>query len=228
MSDAKPRTRSTSARIGSTFRPRGSMGERRLSALTVIRIDWALPNQDAPDWKGQPMVSRFRSSMTSWSFTFTLASIRKMHGFHTHFFINPPEALEVARPEAPDLLILDVMMREMTGIEIATKLKEFCSDCKVLLFSGQAHTADLLKRHATKGMTSTYLPSPFTRKTSSRISTPSRVDPDMAIQRKAILTAKATLRFIQVAPATHGTFAGVRLIDFQICPVVGSNLGNGC
>jgi FixJ family two-component response regulator len=36
------------------------------------------------------------------------------------------------------------MMPQMSGIELAIKLKEACPKCKVLLFSGQADTADLL------------------------------------------------------------------------------------
>jgi CheY-like chemotaxis protein len=37
-----------------------------------------------------------------------------------------------------------VIMPEMSGIDLAIAVKESCSDCKVLLFSGQAATADLL------------------------------------------------------------------------------------
>ena len=32
-----------------------------------------------------------------------------------------------------------------SGIELAVQLEAFCPDCKVLLFSGQAATADLLQ-----------------------------------------------------------------------------------
>jgi CheY-like chemotaxis protein len=81
----------------------------------------------------------------------TLAAILRMHGFDCRSFVNPLEALEVARSEPPDLLISDVMMPEMTGIELATKLKEFCKDCKVLLFSGQAQTEDLLQKARSDG-----------------------------------------------------------------------------
>jgi CheY-like chemotaxis protein len=52
--------------------------------------------------------------------------------------------LEAARLNAPDLLLTDVVMPVMTGIELAIQIRKFCPDCKILLFSGQASTADLL------------------------------------------------------------------------------------
>ena len=46
---------------------------------------------------------------------------------------------------APDLLISDVVMPLLSGIELAIQLREVCPDCKVLLFSGQASTANMLE-----------------------------------------------------------------------------------
>jgi CheY-like chemotaxis protein len=97
------------------------------------------------------LISRIYVVDDEWVIASTLASILKMNGFNARFFISPIEALEVARSVTPDLLISDVMMPEMTGVELATKLKEFCPDCKVLLFSGQAQTADLLKKARSEG-----------------------------------------------------------------------------
>jgi len=49
------------------------------------------------------------------------------------------------------LLISDVMMPEMSGIELALRIRESCPDCKVLLFSGQAATANLLEKARADG-----------------------------------------------------------------------------
>ena len=71
--------------------------------------------------------------------------LRFQGGFHARSFTNPLEALRAAQLEAPDLLISDVVMPELSGIDLAIQLREYCPDCKVLLFSGQAVTAQLLE-----------------------------------------------------------------------------------
>jgi DNA-binding response OmpR family regulator len=75
----------------------------------------------------------------------TLATILKVNGYDAQYFTNPLEALEYARTITPDLLISNVVMPEMSGIDLAVRFKEECPTCKVLLFSGQAQTVDLLK-----------------------------------------------------------------------------------
>ena len=82
----------------------------------------------------------------------TLAMILRLQGgFHATSFTDPLKALAAARVEAPDLLISDVVMPELSGIELAVQVKESCPNCKILLFSGQAATADLLESAKEKG-----------------------------------------------------------------------------
>jgi DNA-binding response OmpR family regulator len=75
----------------------------------------------------------------------TLGTILKLNGYDASSFVNPLEALEAARTGGPDLLISDVVMPELSGVDLAVRLKEQCPTCKVLLFSGQAATTDLLE-----------------------------------------------------------------------------------
>lgn len=76
----------------------------------------------------------------------TLTTILRLQGsFNARSFTRPLEALEAARSESPDLLISDVMMPQLSGIDLAIKVREHCPDCKVLLFSGQAATFKLLQ-----------------------------------------------------------------------------------
>ena len=75
----------------------------------------------------------------------TLGMILRLRGFEAHSFNMPLEALRAAREMAPDLLISDVVMPLLSGIELAIQLREVCPDCKVLLFSGQASTANMLE-----------------------------------------------------------------------------------
>jgi CheY-like chemotaxis protein len=74
----------------------------------------------------------------------TLAMILRKMGIDAVAFERPLDALAAAKLQAPDLLLSDVAMPIMTGIELAIQLKTYCPDCKVLLFSGQASTADWL------------------------------------------------------------------------------------
>jgi CheY-like chemotaxis protein len=53
----------------------------------------------------------------------TLATILKRSGFAATAFTNPIEALERARIEPPDLLVSDLMIPEMSGVELAIQLK---------------------------------------------------------------------------------------------------------
>lgn len=81
----------------------------------------------------------------------TLAVLLRQSGFLAESFMNPLEALTEAASTAPDLLISDVMMPEMSGVELAIKLRAFHPNCKILLFSGQAATADLLRAARVQG-----------------------------------------------------------------------------
>ena len=75
----------------------------------------------------------------------TLATILQRSGFDAVSFTEPLKALDGAKMKAPDLLISDVMMPVLSGIDLAIRIKKACPDCKILLFSGQAATANLLE-----------------------------------------------------------------------------------
>ena len=53
----------------------------------------------------------------------TLAAILKLHGYSAAFFTSPLEALAAARSKAPDLLISDVAMPGISGIDLAIQMK---------------------------------------------------------------------------------------------------------
>ncbi len=80
-----------------------------------------------------------------------VAMILQKSGFDATSFTNPMKALEEAETERPDLLLSDVMMPELSGIELAVRIKKFHPECKILLFSGQAATADLLREARVQG-----------------------------------------------------------------------------
>jgi CheY-like chemotaxis protein len=90
----------------------------------------------------------------------TLAAILRLHGYSSTFFTSPLEALAAAQLKAPDLLISDVAMPGISGIALAILIKIQYPECKVLLFSGQAETADLLGAARKEGHDFTLLQKP--------------------------------------------------------------------
>jgi PleD family two-component response regulator len=66
----------------------------------------------------------------------TLAAILKPHGYCATFFTSPLGASVAARSRAPDLLISEVAMLGISGIDLAIQMKAQYPACKVLLFSG--------------------------------------------------------------------------------------------
>jgi DNA-binding response OmpR family regulator len=59
--------------------------------------------------------------------------------------------LEAARTVKPDLVIADVIMPQLSGIDLAVQLKQQCPTSKVMLLSGQAQTSDLLENARKNG-----------------------------------------------------------------------------
>ena len=76
----------------------------------------------------------------------TLVAILKLSGFAPSGFVHPLDALRASESSDPTFLIADVVMPEMTGIELAIQMKSKYPKCKVLLLSGQMVTAELLEK----------------------------------------------------------------------------------
>jgi CheY-like chemotaxis protein len=90
----------------------------------------------------------------------TLAEILALSGYAAMPVYDGEEALETALLMPPELLITDVMLPGMTGIELAITIRRIFPDCKVLLFSGQAATTDMLTSAKHSGHEFTLLSKP--------------------------------------------------------------------
>jgi len=81
----------------------------------------------------------------------TLAMILNQSGFHARVAYTGEKALELAAEFEPDMLISDVIMGGLNGIDAAIKIRQILPNIKILLFSGQAATADLLEKARAQG-----------------------------------------------------------------------------
>lgn len=81
----------------------------------------------------------------------TLALILNRKGFETTAVYSGEKAVEVAIALKPDVLISDVIMKGITGIEAAIRISATLPACRVILFSGNAATNDLLAGAESKG-----------------------------------------------------------------------------
>jgi CheY-like chemotaxis protein len=81
----------------------------------------------------------------------TLAIILNQAGFEAKAVYSGENAVESLDEFQPNMLISDVIMTGMTGIEAAIQVRAKLPNCKILLFSGQAATADLLEKARAQG-----------------------------------------------------------------------------
>ena len=81
----------------------------------------------------------------------TLALILNSHGFDAVPYTSPLDALRAAETHSPDLLLTDVSMPQLNGIDLGVQFKAIYPDCKVLLFSGNAATSGLMDHAKDKG-----------------------------------------------------------------------------
>ena len=70
--------------------------------------------------------------------TSSLGQILGREGFDVFGFTNPLHALERMETMEPALLISDVMMPQLNGIELAIQTKIVRPECRILLFSAAA------------------------------------------------------------------------------------------
>jgi len=73
----------------------------------------------------------------------TLAKILEHEGYSALAAHDGKSALEYAKISTPQLVIADVMLSGMNGVDIGVAIRNLFPDCKIILISGQA-TSDAL------------------------------------------------------------------------------------
>ncbi|MEY2413181.1 MAG: hypothetical protein QOD84_1787 [Acidobacteriaceae bacterium] len=91
----------------------------------------------------------------------TTAEILNGNGFEAVPLYNGNRAVEHIRQTCPDVVITDVMMPGINGIELAKEIKGECPQTRVVLISGQAATTDLLASARRQGFAFEILAKPL-------------------------------------------------------------------
>ena len=81
----------------------------------------------------------------------TLAIILNQNGFEATVAYSGEQAVELASGLKPAVVLSDVIMGRMNGIEAAIEITKANPECKVLLFSGQPAVAEMLESAARNG-----------------------------------------------------------------------------
>jgi DNA-binding response OmpR family regulator len=95
---------------------------------------------------GAPLAGRIKVLVVDdeHSIADTLTIILKHHGFDTATAYCGTTAVEAARLWNPDILLTDVVMPDMNGIQAAMLIRAANPACKVLLFSGQTGAYEMM------------------------------------------------------------------------------------
>ncbi len=91
----------------------------------------------------------------------TIVQILNRNGFIAEAAYSGVKAVELVRRHCPELVLSDVMMPHVDGVEAAIQIREYCPDTRIVLFSGQAATVEILARARARGHDFELLPKPI-------------------------------------------------------------------
>lgn len=81
----------------------------------------------------------------------TLSAILTEHGFVAFKAYSGEEGVRLAQAVRPDIILSDVLMPRMSGIQMAIQVKQALPLTRIVLLSGQAATAELMRQAAEAG-----------------------------------------------------------------------------
>jgi DNA-binding NtrC family response regulator len=81
----------------------------------------------------------------------SVAQILRRNGFAASAFYHAQDALDEARVQCPHTLVSDVLMPDLNGVQLAIAMRSHCPATRIILFSGQAATVDLLREAEQEG-----------------------------------------------------------------------------
>lgn len=93
--------------------------------------------------------------------TKSLSLILEHHGYRCIVGRSGEEAVELARSTPPHVLVCDVIMQAMNGIEAARQIRSLCPECRIILMSGHGNTTQILEDARSVGDEFEILAKPF-------------------------------------------------------------------
>jgi len=90
----------------------------------------------------------------------TRVAILASWGYSATACYDGESAIEMARVVPPEILITDVLLGRMNGVDLGIAIRSISPDCRVLLFSGRTDSLDLLERACSPGQNFTLLRKP--------------------------------------------------------------------
>jgi DNA-binding response OmpR family regulator len=106
-----------------------------------------MPSRPAPD-RPQPFIVVVDDEKR---IADTLVLILKSKGYAAQAAHDGASALAIFRQRVPDVVVSDVVMPGMNGIELAIAIRRQFPGCHILLFSGQAETMEILEDAKRRG-----------------------------------------------------------------------------
>jgi DNA-binding response OmpR family regulator len=90
----------------------------------------------------------------------TLAKILQQRGYAAFTAYDAEDAIQAALLKPPELVISDIMLPGMNGIELGITIRRIFPDCKVILSSGKSHSSSLLESALSAGNHFVFLQKP--------------------------------------------------------------------
>lgn len=90
----------------------------------------------------------------------TLTAVLNLQGYEACPVYSPARAVELAPTLQPDVMLCAVVMREMSGIDVAILVRKALPDCRIILLSGVPSAGELLEKARADGHSFEFFPKP--------------------------------------------------------------------
>jgi twitching motility two-component system response regulator PilG len=150
-------------RLATKLSPQTSHYAKSLSTLMAV-ADRSQPSRDNTTFPQKNSISKSSGSILMVEDSMTSRKVLSMlfnrHGYHPLEAASGAEAIEIAKHNSPDIILLDVMLPDTNGHELLERLRRFdhLSKVPVLMLTGRHDPKDKMK--GLQGGVSEYLTKP--------------------------------------------------------------------